>query len=363
MKTFFFVFLFFCMGLAFGQRPSDSQRAPNLILITADGLRWQEIFNGPDKILSRECPQCHSGEETILPGRESLMPFVWNIFRHSGRLYGNRSLGNYVDTRNFHQFSYPGYTEMLCGEFNALSASNKKSYNKQVSVLEVLNRHTSYRDRVAVFSSWEVFPYILNEPRSGIMVNAGWEEVKEGILTPRLLNLNRGTLKAPRWKGETRFDDLTWQMAIEYTLANHPKVLLISLDDTDRFGHQGDYCAYLEAIRQFDRYLEQIWDLIQGDPFYKGNTYLLVSTDHGRGATPGTWNNHGFLPLRSGEAWYLEFGPGLEPGGEIKSRSMVRQESMAGRIAAYCGIPFKPHKNPFEMVLTPPEPVMASNKP
>ena len=42
-----------------------------------------------------------------------------------------------------------------------------------------------------------------------------------------------------------------------------------------------------------DRFIQRIWDTLQSLPAYKDRTTLLVTTDHGRGATISDWNDHG----------------------------------------------------------------------
>lgn len=336
MKKYLPIFIWMCIVVKnFSQNVSSS---PNIILITSDGLRWQEVFKGFDAKIG-----WNIDNETILKyqsysadsSRQKLMPFFWNTLVPNGNLYGNRSYKNTINTKNYHRFSYPGYSELLCGYFDPSVNSNKKTYNKNVSVLETLNSSNQYSGKVAVFSSWEVFPYILNEPRSKIYVNAGWEKITEGNLNEKILKLNKGNENPPLWKGETRYDDLTWNMAIEYIKANHPKIMMISLDDTDASGHKGAYKSYLNAINQLDQYLSEIWHLIQTDPFYNGKTYLLITTDHGRGSTKKTWMKHGLLPASSGEIWLYEFGPTLKPHGELVCKSKDYQASIAHKIMAY----------------------------
>lgn len=339
----------------------------NLIIITADGLRWQEIYQGLDKKLVNGCErkaeinQLYAGH-TGSDSRERLMPFVWNTLANHGCLYGNRNHKNKVNTLNHHRFSYPGYNEIFCGTFDPLVGSNKKTYNKNISILETLNKNQIYQNKIAVFSSWDLFPYILNEPRSGILINSGWEDVTTGVISLTMAKLNAGHRLKPVWKGEMRFDDLTWQIAMEYARSNHPKILFISLDDTDHFGHKGDYTGYLEAIVQFDRYLNEVWDLIQSDPFYKDKTHLLITTDHGRGRYPSTWQSHGFLPGRSGEIWFMEYGPGIQPMGEVKASAQHWQAGLATRMAGYCNIPFIPEKS-NQLTTGPLEGLITSVKP
>ncbi len=46
--------------------------------------------------------------------------------------------------------------------------------NPHVNVLEYLNNSREYKGKVAVFTSWNVFPFILNQVRSGLPVNSGY---------------------------------------------------------------------------------------------------------------------------------------------------------------------------------------------
>ena len=50
--------------------------------------------------------------------------------------------------------------------------SNDKILNKNINVLEFINRQTGFKNNVAAFTTWDVFPYILNKWRSGIYVNS-----------------------------------------------------------------------------------------------------------------------------------------------------------------------------------------------
>lgn len=319
-------------------------QSPNIILITTDGLRWQEVFNGIDTTLIEDEDLTnyvqYKGNNPI-ESREKLMPFFWNFLVHQGQLHGNRKYGNRMDTKNYHRFSYPGYSEMLCGFFDPKVNSNSKVLNKNTSVLEVMNFTGEYANSVSVFSSWEVFPYILNGPRSNLMINAGWQQVNSGIVSDKMRLLNKGNLNPPAWKGETRYDDLTWNMALEYLKSNHPKCMFISLDDTDHFGHKSDYNGYLTAIHQFDAYLQEIWEFIEQDPVYKNNTYVLVTTDHGRGTTKNSWAKHGLLPYTSGEIWMFELGPTIPALGELKTKVQRHQASVALKIASYSNVSFR----------------------
>ncbi len=61
--------------------------------------------------------------------------------------------------------------------------SNDKMNNPNVTILEKLNKSAAYEGKVAAFGSWDVFPYIINEHRSGVPVNSGFEKAEGDNLT------------------------------------------------------------------------------------------------------------------------------------------------------------------------------------
>jgi len=75
--------------------------------------------------------------------------------------------------------SYAGYNEIFTGHTDAFSSPNLPIENPHVNVLEYQNASSEYHGKVAVFTSWNVFPYILNEARSGLPVNSGYTPLAE----------------------------------------------------------------------------------------------------------------------------------------------------------------------------------------
>ena len=153
-----------------------AQQADRLVVITLDGFRWQELFNGADSALLADAKFTPDKEEYIRKfwdkspeiRRQKLMPFFWNTLAAQGQVYGNRRYGNLVDNANPHWFSYPGYNEIFTGYPDSLVNSNDKVWNPHRNVLEFVQQQPEYRGRVAAFTSWDVFPFILHEERSGV---------------------------------------------------------------------------------------------------------------------------------------------------------------------------------------------------
>src|SRR5690349_894513 len=135
-----FLCVVFCVNI------SAQRKTENVILITLDGARTQEIFGGLDRELykkidreaeTKEVYKLYAAE-TAQERREKLMPFFWQVWmKNSGSIAGNRELKSEVKTTNNMLFSYPGYSEMLTGEaHDDAITSNARVQNKFPSVYQ-----------------------------------------------------------------------------------------------------------------------------------------------------------------------------------------------------------------------------------
>ncbi|KPM32178.1 Periplasmic protein [Croceitalea dokdonensis DOKDO 023] len=314
-----------------------------VVLITLDGLRWQELFSGADSLLVANeayvSDTVHLKErfwkETPQERREVLMPFIWKEVARMGQIYGNRDLGSNVDLTNKMCFSYPGYNEILSGKADDKRInSNNKVPNPNKTILEVANKDPKYNGKVAAFGSWDVFPFIINEQRSGVPVNAGFEIAQGKDLTEREKFLNELQPQVPSPWGSVRLDAFTHHYALEYMKKTHPELIYIAYGETDDFAHDGDYDAYLKAAHNTDALIKDVWEFTQNDPFYKNNTLFIVTTDHGRGTKPlESWMSHGEKVPDSAGVWILIFGKDVTAKGEIKHNEPLYGNQIAPTIA------------------------------
>jgi hypothetical protein len=327
----------------FGQI-SDSTTAPNVFIITIDGLRWQELFNGANKSIINEGKYVSDTsivnemywDEDATERRKKLMPFLWNVVAKKGQIYGNRNYGNMMNVANRYKFSYPGYNEMFTGYPDSKFVPNTPVQNKNTNIFEFLNHQYRYKDKVAAFTSWNIFPFILNEKRSGFTINSGYETL-EGIKDTAWNGIIDVVQQNIADKGHTRYDELTYINAREYIKQEHPKVALISFGEADEFAHHGHYDKYLQSITNTDRMIAELWYYVQTEPFYKNNTIFLITTDHGRGRKTNTWTDHLFLIKGSREIWMAVLGPGILPLGEMKNDVVIYQKQIAATIAMLLG--------------------------
>lgn len=102
---------------------AQSRKTENLVIVTLDGIRWQEVFGGLDSSLlynskyTRDTAQLKEKywAVDISERRRRLFPFLWGTIVQSGQIYGNRHHNNFMNVANPYQFSYPGYNEIFTG--------------------------------------------------------------------------------------------------------------------------------------------------------------------------------------------------------------------------------------------------------
>lgn len=335
----------------------------NVFFITFDGLRWQEMFTGADSIFFDDVEFVKNGEEVrqrfwnddSLKRRELLLPFFWNTIVKEGQIYGNRAYGSKVNCSNNFWFSYPGYNEMLSGYADPKVNSNDKNYNENITFLEHFNKMKALKGSVAAFGSWDVFPYIINDKRSGVPVNAGFASATGSNLTEREKFLNEMQPQVPSPWSTVRLDAFTHHYALEFIKKNNPRAIYISYGETDDFAHDGNYEAYLKSAYQTDAFIKELWNYCQSHPQYKGKTTFVIATDHGRGYTSkAAWRSHGKSRYGyfkgSDEMWFAAIGPDTPALGEIKTAGQYYQKQTAKTIAAFMGIDFDANPDMGEVI-------------
>ncbi len=358
MKKIFFYFLIAAPLFISAQQKRQTE---NLVIVTLDGMRWQEIFNGADKELltskkftrdSAEMAEKYWTENNE-ERRKKLFPFLWSEVAAKGQLHGNRQYNNFVNVANPYWFSYPGYNEIFTGFPDDSVNTNNKVWNPNTNVLEFINNQKNYKGKVAAFSTWDVFSYILNTKRSGIYVNADVDTLHFKEEKFQLINDWQFLTTKPIG---VRPDVITYIAAREYMKTYKPKVLYIAFDETDDFAHGGMYDQYLQSAHAEDKMIADLWSYIQSMPQYKDKTTLFITCDHGRGdKIKEEWQHHGSKIEGADQIWFAVIGPDTKAGGEIKQPQQFYQKQFAASFAAMLGMEFKPAHTaapPIDLTLT-----------
>ncbi len=338
--------LFLLTTALLGAQP---RRTRNLVLVTADGLRWQEVFRGAEPAwLEREdmgmknagAVRRRFAGRSAEERRRALMPFLWTRVAAEGVLFGNRDKGSEVVVRNRHRFSYPGYSEILVGRpQDDVIDSNDNRPNPSPTVLEVLRRELGLPPaKVALFASWETFTGIGAHQPGSVFINAGYQPIEFPGASDRLLALSRSQFELLTPWRSVRHDYCTFEMALEYLRTVKPRVLYIALGETDDWAHEKRYDRYLELTHYFDHCLRRLWETLESDAEFRGHTTLLVTVDHGRGGTAEDWPRHGADVEGAQFIWLAAFGPDTPAQGEAGPAPRLTQSDIAPTMLALLGI-------------------------
>lgn len=321
----------------------------NVVLVTLDGVRTQEIFGGMDPaIAAHSAEQVYSEIETARQRywaesprerRELLMPFFWGTLVPGGMLFGNEDADSRMLVRNTVKWSSPGYTEMLTGEPRPEVLDNSLVRYPFRTVLEyVAEARNLSKAQVAQIGSWDGFEFLAASSDDAFLMNAAFEAFPAEYSTPeidRLVELRRDVMQL--WE-ESSNDTLTYRIAKAYLVKYEPRLLWIGMSQSDDWAHADRYDRLLEYLHLTDRLLADLWTTIEAHPAYRGKTTLIVTTDHGRGSGPADWAEHDESIPGSEAIWLAAIGPDTPKLGDQVPAGTVHQADIAATIVKLFGL-------------------------
>ncbi|NOT58848.1 MAG: hypothetical protein HOP19_01350 [Acidobacteria bacterium] len=345
MKTRFLLSLaWLCLCASFVVAQTKTE---NVILVSLDGARCEEVFGGLDlNVLKSKTRSDRKVEDSALykqfyaataeERRMKLMPFFWGtLMKEHGSIAGNRALGSAAMTTNKMWFSYPGYSEILTGQaHDEVIKSNDRIRNQFPSVLEFLKGKLKLNDKqVAGFSSWDVMNWIAESKEGSITLNAGYEPYD--LNDPRIKVMNEDMKGAPSPWDSVRHDHYTFEFAMAHLRRYQPRVLFLSLGETDDWAHGGNYEQTLKALQRNDGQFKALWEYLQSTPQYRGKTSIIFTVDHGRGPTPLNWMDHGEKVPEAQYIWMAFVSPDSALRGEWKNAETIYQNQVAATLSKW----------------------------
>jgi hypothetical protein len=331
---------------------ASARRTRHIVLVTSDGVRWQDLFTGIDPLLMNE-KTAGMGEAASLreslwkdtpeERRKTLMPFFWTKLAPRGIVLGNVTKGSSVQVTNRYRVSYPGYSEILTGRAqDEQIKGNDPVQNPTPSFLQFLKEKNRLSpEQVAVFASWDMFHYIAQDKPGALFVNAGYERSRLPQNSPRAEELNRLQFEARFAPDSARHDAFTFGLAMEYLDKQQPEHLYISFDETDDWAHARRYDHVLRSLQYFDQALSELWGYIERSPKYRNSTTLVITTDHGRGSTLADFSGHGPKVPGDEQIWAAFLGPDTPAAGEAANSSPCEQRDIAPTILSLLGVDYK----------------------
>lgn len=296
----------------------------NVILITWDGVRWQDLFDIPDP---------DRGWSDGLPTAPRLSERLFN----EGVVFGNRYLSNDFLVGNPMNLSLPGYQCMMAGKTQPCLGNDCGRIGVETLPERLVRELNVSKEQVALIASWEKLKYSVEHKVGSVFVSAGNHVLRDSIYDSELGAINLGQLiNPPPWE-DSRYDRYTMAHAFRYLRVHHPRFLFVSLGDSDSWGHRGEYKKYIETLRQYDTWLEELFSKLEGMGEYGANTTVLVATDHGRGRG-SSWVQHSIFFPASRFAWLYAKGPRTMPQGFVRDSKIRTQLDIRPTIEKLLGL-------------------------
>ena len=112
------------------------------------------------------------------------------------------------------------------------------------------------------------------------------------------------------------WDSITCKKAMQTIQQYDPHLMLINLRETDMYGHNANWPEYNTAIRMQDTLICKLYQFTQSLKEYAGNTYFIITNDHGRHNTGVTndFAGHGDNCYGCRKIFLLATGPGIQEG-------------------------------------------------
>jgi hypothetical protein len=266
-------------------RPGE-YRGRNVVLVLIDGVRQQE-WNG--QALDE------NGRKVRL---SELFPNLLQL-RKSGIYFPKMQISNPVGV------SLPAYADIFAGRRQERILSNGPPVadfrSHYPTFFQEIKRQLGLPfDGVALHASWTPLCTISQtapvDPKEDFYRSCGF---RSNAQSP-------AQYFKPEVYGGSRTDIDTFLEVMQEVPKRTPRLLVIHLGDADEEAHLHNKVQskvgqsygifhYHQALRQDDYLLGRIWAMLQAHPLYRNNTYLFVSTDHGRDSAfdPNQWSSHG----------------------------------------------------------------------
>lgn len=250
---------------------------PNVILITLDGVRFQDFFGGVRK-------------------RTPLFPRLHASARDGDAwLFGDGGKGGVFRVANEVAVSLPGYRAILSGEFEDRCRGNGCANIDRETIFDGLADLGFSRGELAAFASWKEVGLALEKNPGKISRAVARGEYPSAEATAEELEAARKIAHAdevdPTGWGSRR-DVHTYSLARLFLAHHRPRFLYLSFLDADEYGHLKRYREYSASLLRYDAWIADLSAELARMGEYGEETSIVITTDHGRGRGP-FWAGHG----------------------------------------------------------------------
>lgn len=294
----------------------EKPRAEAVVLVTIDGVRWQEIFRGVDHALAEGAKLPPAPD----PTSRALLPNLHRLFFDGGIALGDPSVGGGIEGSAPWHVSMPGYVEIATGA--STDCENNDCHPPLGETIADAVSAAPGDHGAAVFGSWSEIARAAGAHPERLFLQTGGAPGHAGR------SLGGGATYLS--------DDVTATEALAYLQKNRPRFLWVALGDTDEWAHAGAYGNYLEALRAADRFVGDLAATLARMGERGARTAIFVTADHGRDPD---FRDHGGPP--SGPVWLLARGPTIAPRGVIATSRRRQLRDVTPTMRALLGLPLR----------------------
>jgi len=302
-----------------------------VVLVTIDGVRAEDVFDGADPTLRQGAKVDH------LARPEAVMPRLHRLVASRGVALGADRPGCGVVRTGGANVSLPGYLEIFTGRKTRCRDNSCAPTTIPTVLDEAAEMGLS---PIASIGSWDVLERAVSRRPSKVLVAAGTQRFPGArpLVGGKMSVLVAAGEGADAFPGVGRYrpDVHTSAIALEYLRTAAPPVLHVGLGDADEWGHRNDYPAYLDAIAKADTFLGDLADTLAGMGELGARTTVIVTTDHGRNRD---FQHHGSFSLTSARTFVIAFGARLTPRGVVCSSRDVTLADIAPTVRSLVGLP------------------------
>jgi hypothetical protein len=317
---------------------AEAQQAITIVVVTLDGVRWHEVFDGVDPVLARE----RGLPAEAVVGAAELMPNLHAIIDTHGVALGAPGHGAMINASGPNFVSLPGYAELLSGHRATACRDNQCQGAGTRTIIDELAAGTTLEHSdVAVVTSWAEIARVASSTAPSAWISSGRhggatraafaQDAEEREL------LVRGETAGPApGNGDFRPDALTADLALHHLQTHPTRFLFVGLGEPDEYGHQGNYAGYLDSLRRADTRIAEIDLELQRLASRGTRTALFITADHGRA---DTFNEHGSKFPESARVWLVATGSALRTGGLLAAPSERRLADLVPTMREIAGLP------------------------
>ena len=213
-----------------------------------------------------------------------------------------------------------------------LCKTNNCGHIKRESLSEKVRRKFALPyEKVAVLGSWDAICRGALRENSLVLNSCGQTDVP--LVGHEDINLE-SKKNPPVWEN-ARLDKYTWEHGFRYIKNHKPRLVTLSMDDSDEYGHDRQWDNYIGSLKSYDQKIHELFLLLETMPEYKKETMVIITTDHGRGKK--RWWGH-TLMRQARPIWMYLKGPGIPKKGSISHKKKITHLHIKPFIEGFLGI-------------------------